>query len=383
MIGIKVIGKDYNNFIKKLFNLNIFYSDMYIKNNILYFKTDYKSYLILKQNKGVYKITIYKRYNVFSFIHEIKTNKFLYISIFLCIIYFLFLNYLIFKIEFDTDDNLIKNEIKEELYKNNIKLLRIKPNREELNNIKLKLSNKFYDDIEWLEINIKGNNIIISYVTKKNKKIIKEQPNRSVVAKKNGIIRKIISSNGVIVKNKNEYVSKGEEIITGNIIKDDTIIKQIPAEGSVFAEVWYKSSITFPLLTKEKKYTHNSKYNIYVSFFKINKKLYNNYESNSNKIYILKNDIIPLNLYIKKEKQYYYKVKRYTKNQAKELALNYLDKEFNKKLEKKDYIINKKVLNFSYKESKIKVDVLYKVYEDITYYKVLDSKMLNEKIENN
>ena len=69
MIGIKVTGKDYNNFIKKLFNLIIFYSDLYIKNNILYFKTDYKSYLILKQNKGVYKITIYKRYNVFSFIH--------------------------------------------------------------------------------------------------------------------------------------------------------------------------------------------------------------------------------------------------------------------------------------------------------------------------
>ena len=290
---------------------------------------------------------------------------------------------MIFKIEFDTDDTTIKKELIKELNNNNVKLLKPKPSYKKIKNIKSIISRKFYTKIEWLEINKKGNKLIVSYVIKKNKNISNKKVNRSVVAKKNGIIRKIVSSSGVIVKNKNEYISKGEEVISGNIIKDDVIISQIPAEGYIFAEVWYKNTITYPLYQKEKKYFDKTKYNIYFNFFSINKKLYNNYDSNNKKINILKNSIIPINLYIKKENKFYYKIKKITKVQAKELALKYLENAFNKKLEKKDHIIDKKVLNLSYKKSKIKLDVLYKVYEDITDYKILDSNMLNQKIEVN
>lgn len=383
MIEVKVIGKDYNYFIKKLFNLNIFYNNMYIKDDILYFKTDYNSYLILKKQKGIYNVSINKRFNVLNLVYEIKNNKIIYIFILICVLYFIFLNSLIFKIEFDTDDTTIKKELIKELNNNNVKLLRTKPSYKKIKNIKSIISRKFYTKIEWLEINKKGNKLIVSYVIKKNKNISNKKVNRSVVAKKNGIIRKIVSSSGVIVKNKNEYISKGEEVISGNIIKDDVIISQIPAEGYIFAEVWYKNTITYPLYQKEKKYFDKTKYNIYFNFFNINKKLYNNYDSNNKKINILKNSIIPINLYIKKENKFYYKIKKITKVQAKELALKYLENAFNKKLEKKDHIIDKKVLNLSYKKSKIKLDVLYKVYEDITDYKILDSNMLNQKIEVN
>ena len=353
------------------------------KDDTLYFKTDYNSYLILKEQKGIYKVSINKRFNILNLVYEIKNNKILYIIVSICILYFLFLNSLIFKIEFDTDDTTIKKEIIKELKNNNIKLLKIKPSFEEIKDIKNKISNKFYTKIEWLEINEKGNKLIISYVIKKDKNTLEKIANRSVVAKKNGIIRKILSSSGVIVKNKNEYVSKGEEVISGNIIKDDIVISQIPANGYIFAEVWYKNTIMYPLYQKEKIYIDKTKYNIYFNFFNMNKKMYNNYESNNKKINILKNNIIPINLYIKKENKFYYKIKKNTKQKAKELALKYLENDFNKKLGKKDYIIDKKVLNLSYKKSKIKIDVLYKVYEDITDYKMLDSNMLNQKIEVN
>lgn len=383
MIEVKVLGKDYNYFIKKLFNLNIFYNDMYIKDDILYFKTDYNSYLKLKEQKGTYKISINKRFNVLYFLNEIKNNKILYIIIMLSFLYFLFLNNLIFKIEFDTDDKLIKEKVLKELKYNNIKLLRIKPSKEKLKKTKNKILNKFHNKIEWLEINTQGNKLVISYVIKKDKDISEIKPNRSIVAKKNGIIRKIVSSKGVIVKNKNEYVNKGEEVITGNIIKDDIIIAQTSAEGKIFAEVWYKNSITYPIYEKEKIYDDKTKYNIYVNFFKFNKKLYYNYDSNSNKISILKNQIIPINIYVKKEKKYYYKTKKNSKEQATKLALDYLENSFNKKIDKKEYVIDKKVLNLTYKNSTIKIDVLYKVYEDITDYKLLDTNMINQKLENN
>lgn len=383
MVEVKVVGKDYNYFIKKLFNLNIFYNNMYVKNNILYFKTDYNSFLKLKNQKGIYKVSINKRFDFIYLLEEIKHNNKIYIMIFLCIIYLLFLNSLIFKIEFDTDDKIIKNTIIKELKDNNIKLLKIKPSSYKLEKIKKNLLVEFRDKIEWLEIDTVGNKIVISYVTKKEKEIINDNSNRSIIAKKNAIIRKIISSKGIVIKNKNEYVNKGEEIISGNIIKDDIIISQTSAEGKVYGEIWYKNIITYPIYQKEKKYYNKTKYNIYINFFNFNKKMYNNYDSNSKKINILKNEIIPINIYIKKDKKFYYKIKKNGKDKLISLALDYLDNNINKKLDEKEYIIDKKVLNLSYKESKIKLEVLYKIYEDITDYKILDSNMINQKIEIN
>ena len=239
---------------------------------------------------------------------------------------------------------------------------------------------KYSSKIEWLEIDIKGNNIIVSYIIKKNKDKINQKESRSIVAKKNGIIKKIISSNGVIIKAKNEYVNKGEEIITGNIIKDDIIIAQTSADGIVYGEVWYKTSIDYPIHKIEKKYNNSKKMNIYFNFFKLNKRLYSNYGSNNKKIHIIKNQIIPINLYIKKENKYYFNKKKLNKETAKFESLNYLEKVFLKKIGEKNYILDKKVLNLVYKNSTIKIDEIYKVYEDITDYKKLDSNMINQKI---
>ena len=64
---------------------------------------------------------------------------------------------------------------------------------------------------------------------------------------------------------------------------------------------------------------------------------------------------------------------RLTSEQALKKAEDLAMKKINSSLSKDEYIISKKVLNYSVDDSKIMVDVFFKVYENITdYVKVED-----------
>ena len=67
---------------------------------------------------------------------------------------------------------------------------------------------------------------------------------------KSGIIIKVEAEQGVILKKKNDYVSQGETIISGDIIKDETVKGQVKAKGTVYAETWYKVHVSYPLIYK-------------------------------------------------------------------------------------------------------------------------------------
>ena len=68
-------------------------------------------------------------------------------------------------------------------------------------------------------------------------------------------------------------------------------------------------------------------------------------------------------------------------SEAVEKAQEVAEKKILLSLDKDEYIINKKILNFSADDSKIKVDVFFKVYENITDYKKTDPNLLNEEIK--
>ena len=64
---------------------------------------------------------------------------------------------------------------------------------------------------------------------------------------------------------------------------------------------------------------------------------------------------------------------RLTSEQALKKAEDLATKKINSSLSKDEYIISKKALNYSVDDSKIMVDVFFKVYENITdYVKVED-----------
>ena len=117
----------------------------------------------------------------------------------------------------------------------------------------------YKDEIEWLEIE----NVGVKYIVRLELRKIPEQAdtieNRHIVASKDAIIKIIESSSGQIVKNKNDFVHKGDIIISGSIKLNEETKKNIGAIGNVYGEVWYKTTIEYPLIYKENKETGNKR----------------------------------------------------------------------------------------------------------------------------
>ena len=60
-------------------------------------------------------------------------------------------------------------------------------------------------------------------------------------------IKKIIVEDGIKVIEENNYVSKGDIIISSDIYLNDELKDQKDALGKVYAEVWYKVKVSLPL----------------------------------------------------------------------------------------------------------------------------------------
>ena len=106
----------------------------------------------------------------------------------------------------------------------------------------------------------------------------------------------------------------------------------------------------------------------------INKKykLRKNYDQINNKRYILyENKILPVEVYITKSQKKKVVYKKLSKKEALKLAISKGESEIKNKLSKGEYIIDKNTLNFYVEDSKIVVDIFFKVYENITDYEYI------------
>ena len=93
-----------------------------------------------------------------------------------------------------------------------------------------------------------------------------------------GVIKHIVVHNGDKIKEENEFVKKGEVIISGNLFKDGNLIDSVNAKGSVYAEVWYNVNISIPLEYQKKEYTSNERYNFIVDKKRLFKQKYDYYD---------------------------------------------------------------------------------------------------------
>lgn len=194
---------------------------------------------------------------------------------------------------------------------------------------------------------------------------------------------KIEAQEGVVVKKANDYVNKGDVIVSGDIIKDETVKGQVAAKGLVYAETWYQVNVEYPLYYEEITYLDEVKNNYIISFLNKDFAIKKNYtESYLEKKRTLISDKLFL-FSVSMEKQRKIKIKKETLSsekaikKAEEIAL----KKINTKLDKDEYVISKKTLNFSLKDSKIVIDVFFKVCENITDYQEADPSLLENPEE--
>ena len=137
----------------------------------------------------------------------------------------------------------------------NIKVGKLKYNIDK-ENIRKILINE-YDYISFVSANIKGTKLTIDI---REQDIPPEKVNKNypcnVVAKKKGVIVKIIPRNGNAVVKAGAIVEEGQLLITG-ILKSDFTDKEIyvHGEGEVLAITRYTSTVSDPIVKNEEKYT--------------------------------------------------------------------------------------------------------------------------------
>ena len=279
----------------------------------------------------------------------------------------LFLSNIIFSIKVVHNDLSLRNIILTELRESGISKYHVFPSYQEKERIIERIKEKHKDRIEWIEMTRDGVRYVINVEERIEDHDKKDNSLQNIVAKKKGIIKKIEARSGEVVKRTNDYVNKGDIIISGNITKKEKIKAQTRADGVVYAETWYISKVNIPLKYKNEKYSGRSKYILKLYFFDKNIPLfcfYKNYEDID--IFNIKHHLFPIGISISKRKEkkitsYIYDIKS-----AEEEALNKTSLNIEKDLNEDEYIISKKVLKKIRKNSTIYIEVFVRVYENIT-----------------
>lgn len=368
-ILIKISGKNPNYLLKEIIKKKINIYNLDKTNNYILILIDYNDYKIIKKIKTTYKITIIKRYGLIRINELIKKNIITIICIIIGITINIILSKIIFEIKIDSPNKKIVKIIKNDLNNTKIKKYRFKVSFKEKEQIKKYILNKEKNNIEWLEIEEKGNKYIIKVEERKLNKKEEKCNYRHIISKKNAIITKINSSSGEIIKKINDYVSKGDILISGFIYNKDKIVSKRCSLGSVYGETWYRMYISVPKKEEKIKITNNKKYLLDIKFLNKEHIINNKYKTFiKNEYNIIESKIIPIKIGISKLIETKEIVNNYNINNIDKYILSISDKELKKRIGKDKKILNKKILKKSENNSKIKVEVFFQVEEEITDY---------------
>lgn len=370
-VSLNIKGKNINRFIKKLRSNKIDVLKINYKNksevNIIIYKKDYEK---LKKIKSIYDITELDVYGFLKIKRNIIKNKHIILFTIISFILFITLTNITFKIEIIHSNKDIRQLLLKELKLNGIKKYSFKKSFDEINIIKEKILKKYPDKIEWLEIEENGTKCTVRVEERKITKKTEEEKPRNIIAKKSGVIKKVIALKGDIVKDMDDYVEKGELVISGDLIFNNEVKGKVRADGKVYAEIWYTVKTTYPLYIDSKKYTGRKK-TVYALKF-----LNNIFEFNLNKFKnkkvdekdIIKHNYLPISLTRQKQKEIKKTAVVLTYEEALEKAKKESIKKIKSNLKDDEYIIRNAYLKSSENNSTIDVEMFFSVYEDITDY---------------
>ncbi|WMM23500.1 sporulation protein YqfD [Tissierella sp. MB52-C2] len=186
---------------------------------------------------------------------RLKERKMLVVGFLMFWMMIIWLTSTIWNIEIIGNEQTPKEHIISLLKDNNINIGKLKFNMNK-DDIKYMLIDN-YDYFSFVSVNIKGTKMTIEI---KEQDLPPEKVDKSypchVVAKKKGVIVKVVPRNGKGVVEKGQVVNEGEILITG-IMANENIEQQtlVHAEGEVMALTRYSSIIKEPIVKNEERET--------------------------------------------------------------------------------------------------------------------------------
>ncbi|MBE6161550.1 MAG: hypothetical protein E7158_04990 [Firmicutes bacterium] len=359
---IEVKTKDKNKLLLKMYELNINISKIKYKDNSIEFETSIKNYVTLKKYLKSYSFKIKKETGIYDILFKIKSNKLFILNLILSFILIYIMSNTIVSVKVIHSKKYIREIVNESLKEYGVKRLSWKKNFEELNSIKKKILDKYPKNLEWLEIEQIGMNYVVRVEERIITDIKEDKRICNIVASKDAIITDIKSVKGQDLVLVNDYVKKGDVLISGEIKYNDEIKNTICATGEILGEVWYTSNVKIPMNYKKERYTGKKRYNFMINDTKIFKSRLKSYKTKKKKFF----NLFGIDFYLLKEYEINYVNEKYNEKEAVKEALKLAKNKINMKLNEKESIINQKVLKKSSNNSTMYVEIFTTVKEVIS-----------------
>lgn len=384
ILKISVSGKNIDRFIRKLVNKKITLLDIkYIKHDEVVLKIYAKDLTKIEEIKTIYNINIVDEYGIIKIKKIFRYYKLLLINLVIGFFILLFLMNIITKVEVIHSDTSIRELLLAEVKEAGIDKLHLKKNYSEIEKIKNKILEKHKDKIEWLEIENVGTTYRIRVEERKINSKVPKSKNVNIVAKKPAIIKRIDAVKGVVTKEINSYVNKGDIVISGEIYLNEELKNVVEAKGKVYGEVWYKTQVEFPYLYYDINYTGKKKTVYSIKFLNWSFDLFNFHpfkDSKKKEEVIIKHPFLPFRLVKEEQMEVIKKDQVYTIEEAKSEAKKLAIKKMEDKLGVNEYIIDVKDLKMATKNSKIRLDLFFTICEDITDQVEIDTEEIEKKM---
>lgn len=357
--------------IKKLIKYHIYFENIVYDNKSCYIYVDYYNYCKVLKYKKLFNIELVDTKGINKYKYLLKKYFLFFISILIGIIGVYFLSNVIFDVKIMTNKEDLYKLLSNELEYYGISKYNLVKSFEEKEEIKKKILEEHKDKIEWLEFDRKGSVYYINVL----ERIINEEDDssnyRHLVSRKNAIILEIRAEDGEIVKKINDYVNKGDIIVSGAIMKGEEVKNYVKAKGNVYGETWYNVSVELPINCYEKLYTGNEKKRLTINYFNKHIKLFNfsNYENEERIDKVLfQSKILPFSITYSTFKEINLFDDVYTVEKAMDKGMNLARSRLLETLDSDSKILSQKKLKLYTKDSKIFIEVFFKVYENITDY---------------
>jgi similar to stage IV sporulation protein len=243
-VVIKIEGLSLEKFINYAISRGIYLWDIVrIDYTTLEAKVGLKGYKELRHivKRAGCKVRIREKIGYPFFMHKIRARKMFTIGFVASICIILCTTSFVWNIEITGNDKILKEDI--EKYLTNVGLyegvFKYKLDIDDIeNNMMIQMKN-----LAWVGIQIQGTKAIVEIVENVDlpQKIPKNMP-CDIVAKKKGVVEKLIAKNGDAIVMKGDIVEKGETLITGALTREGLDSRYVHAFGEVFARTYYEEN---------------------------------------------------------------------------------------------------------------------------------------------
>lgn len=340
---------------------------------VLEFKTSISGYRSLKKviKKTGCKATIIDKDGLPFIFLKIKRRKMLGIGFGISILLLFMLSSFIWSVKITGINTISTEEVK-----NNLSELGVKPGAFKLdlsvsdieNNMLIRMGK-----ISWIKVKLKGTRAEIEIKERTvPPKIVPETKPCSIVAKRDGIITKIVSAKGDVTVNQGDPVRKGQILVTGIIERPNIATRYVHSSAKVEARTWYEGKVVVPLEIIRKVRNGNKmiKINLAIGSKVFNIKnpsiYYKSYDKieKSAKLIDTEKFQLPLEIIIEEYFETADRTVALTPEQAKMDAYDTVEKNVINSIPSDAKIINKKI-NVEVKDNLVIGTALFETIEDI------------------